>query len=388
MKIGIDGTGIFGLNERAPGGVINYTLCIIDSLLKIDKDNQYLIYCRNNIPDQLAEYSSKVSFRILRSNNRKIVQMFHLPLAAKKDGIDLMFFPFNSTSLFCPFKSVVTIHDMHPFVVPRAFETVHSSGVHGGNFRSRINQFYWEWMLKMASRKERIIVPSMATKNDIIRIFGTAEEKIEVTYEGVDLARFNTSEGSYNEITFREKHGLPENYLLCVGAHGYKNIPGAIRAFSIAKKDYAHTLNLVIAGNKRHIGQEIYQLVKELEIEENVIFPGFFPDEDLKYLYRFAKLLLFPSHYEGFGLPVLESLACGTPVVTSTTGSLPEVGGKAVLLADPNNFEDIASAILTLLTDEKLRNEKIAEGIQHVKKFSWESAAEKTLAVFKDTYPG
>jgi glycosyltransferase involved in cell wall biosynthesis len=151
------------------------------------------------------------------------------------------------------------------------------------------------------------------------------------------------------------------------------------------KKSYTEPLHLVVAGNKRYIGDDIYQLVSDLNIEKDVIFPGYFPEEDIQYLYRCAELLLFPSFYEGFGLPVLEAFASGIPVVTSTAGSLPEVGGDVALLADPDDPEEIAAGILALLSDHEFKERKRSEGLDWVKKFSWTKAAEETLKVFLQT---
>lgn len=386
MKIGIDATGIFGLYEQAPGGVINYTLRIIENLLKIDEINEYVIYCRNEVPESFREYRSpRVAFRVLKSRNRKLAQLLNLPVSAYFDGVDLLFFPFNSASLFCPCKSVVTLHDMHPFVVPEQFASVHSVGVHGGNWKSKINQFYWQRMMKIGAKKNHVIAPSKATKRDIQDILGTSSKKITVIYEGVDRARFNVNASTAELNGFRGRYQLGTPYVLCVGAHGYKNIPGALRAFANVKKSYTEPLNLVIAGNKRYIGDDIYQLVSDLNIEHDVIFPGYFPEEDIQYLYRCAELLLFPSFYEGFGLPVLEAFASGTPVVTSTAGSLPEVGGDVALLADPDNPEEIAAGILALLSDPAFKEKKRRGGLDWVKRFSWTKAAEDTLVVFQQT---
>jgi len=386
MRIGIDATGIWGIKEGAPGGVINYTIHIINNLLEVDSYNKYFIYCRNEVPDQIRVLSPKVTFRTIKSENRKLLQLITLPVVALTDRLDLIFFPFNSSSIFFYCKSVVTIHDLHPYVIPKRFAIQHSSQVHGSSLSSLVNKLYWKKMLKVASKRaDRIIAVSNSTKKDIEEIFHIPDEKIDVVYEGVDRRNFNLNDDSGDLACFRKKYNLPSPYILCVGTHGYKNIEGALKAFNIAKKKYKFPLNLVITGSKRTISSEVYKLVKELYLEQDVIFTGWFPDKDLKFLYRCAKMLLFPSFYEGFGLPVLEAFSSGTPVVTSKMGSLPEVAGDAALLVDPNNIEEIATSILDILTDDDLREMLQQKGLKRVKKFSWKHTAEMTLEAFYRT---
>ena len=386
MKIGIDATGVWGIKDGLLNGIMVYTIQVVNNLLKIDNKNEYFLYCRDEIPIQFNVRPSSATFRVISSKNRKILQQFKLPMAALHDRVDLMFFPYHSASLFCPCKSVVTIHDLHPYVVPKRFAKIHGSQVHGNKLISIINKTYWKKMLELASKRvDRIIAVSHSTKKDIANIFHIPIGKIHAVYEGVDKEHFQV-DAEKDLVYFREKHSLPEKYILCVGTHAYKNIEGAINSFGIIKKKYQASIKLVIAGNKDYFGREIFQLVKDLDVEDHIIFTGFFPAEDLKYLYQCAEVFLFPSFYEGFGLPVLEAFACGTPVVTSNKGSLPEVGGEAALLVNPNDPEEIASAVLKLLDDRSFRDDKRQQGFNQVEKFSWEEAATETLEVFEKVF--
>lgn len=383
MRIGIDATGVWRDGEKL-GGVVNYTVEITRSLVNVDTENEYIIYCRNDVSDELADLSPRASLQVLRSRSRKLLQQTRLPLAALSDRLDLMFFPLNSASLISPCKSVVTIHDLHPYVIPERFAVVHGSQVHGSFLRSAASRWYWRRMLEMASRRiSRIVAVSDVTKKDIETIFRIPGEKIDVVHEGVDKERFGFHGHDKGSASFREEHDLPERYILCMGTHAYKNLEGSIRSFHHVRKCAQQTLSLVICGRTGNIGHEIYELVRELDLERSVIFTGFFPEEHLSNLYRNAELLLFPSFYEGFGLPVLEAYACGTPVVASTAGALPEVAGDAALLTDPENPSEIASAVLKLLTDSELREKKRRLGYKRVEQFSWEKSARKTIEVFE-----
>jgi glycosyltransferase involved in cell wall biosynthesis len=386
MRIGIDATGVWGIKDGLLNGMMIYTIQIIKNLIKIDNENKYIIYCRDEVPQQLNALHSSVSFRILKSKNRKILQQIRIPVAALLDRLDLVFFPYHSAALVCPCTSIVTIHDLFPYIVPEQFAKTHSSEFHGSIVTSVINKAYWKSMLKAACKRvDRIIAVSQATKRDIVNIFHIRNEKIDVVYEGVDREYFCVDKSVDKLALFQEKYGLPEKYILCVGTHAYKNIEGIVKAFSIVRKKYQNSITLLIAGNKTYVQKEIFQLVTDLNLESGIIFTGFFPAEDLKYLYQCAEVFLFPSFYEGFGLPVLEAFACGTPVVTSNTGSLPEVGGEAALLVDPNDHEEIASAVLKILSDKTFRAKKRQQGFNQVEKFSWENAARMTLKVFNKT---
>ena len=385
MRIGIDATGLWAANEESPSGIINYTIQITRGLLTVDHVHEYFIYCRNGISEPLAEFSSRAVLKVLRSRNRKLLQQTRLPFAAVRDGLDVMFFPFNSSALLCPCKSVVTIHDLHPFTVPERFAIVHGTHVHQTNWRSNANQWYWRTILRRSSqRASRVLAVSEVTKIDIENIFGIPADKIDVVHEGADQRIFARKEAAVDDdSTFRRKYNLPPRYILCMGTHGYKNVEGSIRAFRLVKERAPEPVKLVIAGAKRYLGEDKFHLVRDLSLENDVIFTDFFPDEDLPGLYAHADLLLFPSFYEGFGLPVVEAFGCGTPVVASTAGALPETSGDAALLVDPGNLEDIAAAVLALLTDEDLRTRQRERGWRRVKEFTWEGAARKTVRVLE-----
>lgn len=386
MNIGIDGTGIWGLQTGAPSGLINYTLNIIKNLVKVDRINNYQIYYRNGVPAELENLNSSTSFRIIKSRDRKLLQQITLPLVAKRDDLDLMFFPFNSASILFPCPTVTMIHDLHPYVVPEQFAIVHGAHAHG-RYRAILNMMYWKQILKISSKRaDRVIVPSTATAKDVERIFNVPSEKISVVFEGVDRKSFNSDTDGVDLNKFRDQYQLPNRYVLCVGTHGYKNLEGSVRSFGVVKQSRPEDpVKLVIAGNPQRITPDVTQLIKDLNLEDDVVVTGFFPDEGLKHLYQCAEFLLFPSFYEGFGLPVVEAFACGTPVVTSKSGSLPEVAGAAALLVDAHDAEDIAAAMIKLLSDDAFRAEKRSEGLARASTFTWEKTANRTLHAFVKT---
>jgi glycosyltransferase involved in cell wall biosynthesis len=361
-----------------------YTVHLVNNLLALDAKNEYFIYCRDEIPNVFHTDSQSANFIVVKSRNRKLLQQITLPLRSRRDHLDVMFFPYNSAAIFPPCRGVVTIHDLHPYVIAHRFSLVHGPDVQGGRLRSVVNKLYWKKMLVAAcKRMDRIIAVSNSTKRDIVDIFKIPASSISVVHEGVDTSYFNVECNGRDLASFQKTYNLPERYILCVGTHAYKNIEGAIKAFSIIHGHYDNEIHLVVTGKKSYLGREVPELVNALQLEPHVVFTDFFPDKDLKYLYQGADVFLFPSFYEGFGLPVLEAFACGTPVVTSNKGSLPEVAGDAALLADPKNPQQIAKAVLRLLNDREFRDEQTRRGFEQVKRFSWRKAASQTYDIFQ-----
>jgi len=381
LRIGIDATSVRPQNDGWSGIEI-HTVQMINNLLRIDDQNSYYIYLSHRIPKQIPSASERIHYRVVKPRNRKTWQQINLPIAAYRDGLELMYFPANSVSLFCPCKTVATIHDLHPFIIPERYGVLHSATFHGSHVKNVINRIYWKQMLRLASWKDKVIAVSESTKNDIEKILNVRSSKIEVVYCGIERDRFAINETEMDLASFRQKYNLPDRYILCLGTHAFKNVEGSIKAFHRLKEKPSGSVKLVVAGSKHALGEHIFQLVKDLDLERDVVFTGYFPDEDLKYLYRAAEVFLFPSLYEGFGLPVVEAFACGVPVVTSAIGSLPEAAGDAALLVNPHDVDDIAGAVERLLQDSDLRHLKREQGYEQLDRFSWEQGARKLVSIF------
>ncbi len=378
MRIGVDATGV-----KLLSGINVYTINLVNHILRADSGNEYVIYCMGQVPDGMTVHPSHARFEVIPAGNRKLWQQIGLPRRARRDGLDLLFFPSNSVALRAPCKTVATIHDLHPFVHPEPFRNVHTAKLHKGIIQATLNHYYWKNMLRWAARKDRIITDSRNTADDVMNHFGVSDEKIDVVLLAVDRDRFAAGDEPGGRESFLARHHLPPHYVLCVGTHAFKNLEGSIRAFHEARLESDFPVKLVIAGSKSGVSDSLYGLVRELDIEEHVRFIGFFPDEDLPGLYRQAVCLLFPSFYEGFGFPILEAFSCGTPVLTSNCSCMPEVAGTAALLADPHDPQDIAAKLALLLNSSSLRAEKIREGLEQASQFSWEKVARETIASFR-----
>jgi len=236
-------------------------------------------------------------------------------------------------------------------------------------------------MPRFLQAADAVIAISESTRRDAIRLYGMDEEKIRVIYEGVS-PRFCVASPEAISVV-RQKHSLPESFILSVGTiEPRKNLTSLLGAYRALKNQGAEW-KLVIVGKKGWLYEGFFSRLRELGLENEVIFPGFVPDEDLPAFYSAADLFVFPSLYEGFGLPVLEAMACGAPVITSNTSSLPEVAGEAALLVDPTSVEELAGGMRRVLESKELRDELRAKGPKQAAKFRWENAARETLSVYE-----
>ncbi len=375
MKIAIDARWIF----PHISGIGRVTEKLIRYLGKIDPGNHYLLLFDR--PELRAKYGRQweeapnletalVPWRLFSPAGQ-----WGLPSWLRGRGIDL----FHSPNYLYPLlmKSppvVVTIHDLIPLkfpeFTPRAKKT-------------RFN-FVFRWVLRRSVRRAaRVIAVSRHTRADLIGLLGLEEEKIRVVYNGVDRSYRKLPEGEVKSRLY-ESFKISSPYFFFVGRFDpYKNVTGLIRAFADFIGSTDGSPQLVIAGSPDPRYPEAGKMVESLGIADRVRFLEKVDEEELLYLYNGALVLVLPSLYEGFGLPPLEAMACGTPVICSNRGSLPEVVGDAALLVEPE-VEEIAAGMTKIWEDEELRTELSRRGLRRAASFSWEKTAAETLAVYNE----
>lgn len=319
----------------------------------------------SNFSIMRADISSGRSQRILCEN---IILPRHL---FKKQNKTLYHSPAYILPLLCPAIKVVTIHDLIALKYPQ--------------FCTKESEYYFKLMLPYTiKRADKIIAVSEIVKQEIIENFKISPDKIDVIYHGVreNFKRINDIQ-ILQQIS--KKYNLPHNYMLFVGnLEPKKNLDGLLRALAIVKKNKSLNIKLVIAGQNAWKFDTIYQCVNDLHLHNEVLFLGYVPENDLPILFNLASFSIFPSLYEGFGLPAIEAMACGTPVIVANTGALPEVTGNCAFPVDPYNIEKLAEAIYLFSTDASLREHYAKSGLQHIKKYSWEMAAVKTLQLYEN----
>lgn len=301
----------------------------------------------------------------------------HLRLAAElwQHPPDVLFVPAHVLPVYCPVPALVTVHDLGYLHYPAAHRP--------------FDRWYLNWTTRRHCRLARhIVADSQATKDDLVNYYGANPDRISVVYLGRDE---NLAPVTSSKIISRAKtrYNIDGDYLLYLGTlHPRKNLVRLIEAFDLIRDTLPaayRSLKLVIAGQKGWLYEDIFAKVQALGLEPQVIFPGFIPAEDKPALLSGALAYVFPSLYEGFGLPVLEAMVCGTPVLTSQVSSLPEVAGDAALLVDPHHPEPIARGLLRLVTDANLRRQLVERGFEQAEKFSWERAAGQVLKLLVST---
>jgi glycosyltransferase involved in cell wall biosynthesis len=363
MLIGIDASRSVA-QERT--GTENYSLNLIRHLLALRSDHRYRLYF--NRPPTYNLQSTTYNLRImpfprLWTHLRLSWEMAHRPP-------DLLFVPAHVLPIVHPRRSVVTVHDLGYLYYPEAHRL--------------LDRLYLDLSTRYDARAAaHLIADSSATKRDLIQRYGVEPDSITVVYPGYDDATFQPVRDEEAIEAVKTRYDIAGDYILFVGTlQPRKNLTRLIEAYW---KLETGSWKLVIAGKKGWLYGEIFRRVEELGLERRVVFTGYVTQEDLPVLLSGARLFVFPSLYEGFGLPVLEAMACGTPVVCSNAASLPEVAGDAALLVDPLDVEELAAALERVLSDEELRAGLIERGFEQAKRFSWERCARETLDVLEMT---
>ena len=268
----------------------------------------------------------------------------------------------------CP--TVITVHDLSFLRYPHAFRA--------------FNRRYLSLFARLSTRRAaRVIAVSESTRQDVIALCGVPAERVVTVPNGVG-AEFQPAAPA-EVAAFRAARGLPDRFILFLGTlEPRKNLRRLLEAYASLRAHHGAALPpLVIAGGKGWFYEEIYAAAAELALLDAVIFPGYIPAEDLPWWYRAAELFVYPSIYEGFGLPVLEAMACGTPVVTSTASSLPEVAGDAARLVPPEDTDALADAIDGVLSTPVLREQMCEAGLRQAARFSWSATARSTAEVYR-----
>lgn len=348
-------------------GTEHYALRLIQSLIvaneKRDRPYQLTLYFRDTPADDLFPTSPHVEQAVIPFPRAWTHGRF--AQALWKARPDITFVPAHTLPFLFPGKSVVTVHDLGYKYFPEAHPFKQRTYL---DLTTRYSQ----------SRASLILADSQATAHDLTQFYGTSPDKIHVVYPGVDAKPLLDSMQDIQ--TIRTKYGLPERYFVFIGTlQPRKNIPRIIQAFTRWQQQQNDSETaLVLAGGKGWLFDETW-----LANTENVILTGYIDEADKSTLLNGAIALVFPTLYEGFGFPVIEAMHCGTPVITSTTSSLPELVGDAGIQVDPEDVNAIADAMAQLSQHEAVRQEMIQAGYTQAKQFTWDNAAQNTLTVFE-----
>lgn len=367
MRIGVDYTAAV----RQKAGIGRYARELFKHLGKIDQQNFYILM----VPRDAALHPLPSNFRYLRLPfSERLMYIFWqrlrvpIPVEAFTGPLRLFHSPDFVLPPLALTPSILTIHDLSFLKLPECFT-------------SNLLRYLSQAVPRSIKKADFILADSGNTRKDLLELMGVPLDKIEILYAGVG-ENFKPSNGE----KARTRYGLPQRFILSLGTlEPRKNFPRLIRAFAMLKENLkpGNDLKLVIAGRKGWLFEVIFRAVEECGLEGEVIFPGYVEEEDLPSLYSAAELFVYPSLYEGFGLPPLEAMACGVPVVASEAPPLPEVLGDAALFFSPYNVEAMASAMEKALLDKELRRKLREKGFTQSSIFSWDKSARKLLEIYR-----
>lgn len=375
MKVGVD---LDGLTLRS-GGIGRYAVNLVNylsPLLKGSSQDKMYVFFHRSFEKRLIQEESRLELipelTFIKSNVlRKGV---FLPFSLRRwdldlfHGVDHVGLPFLYKNKNC--RYVVTIHDLITRIFPYKFSFKH--------------RFVQNSLLSLVLKKaDKVIAVSHTTKEDLLRFYPWCEGKIKVIYEGVEPHFYPRSRPEIKRIM--EKYNIDQNYFLFLGTvEPRKNIGRVVEAFIQFKREIRTEQKLVITGRKGWLYKGILDQMNQSPFSRDILFTGFIEDEDLPSLYSGAELFLYPSLYEGFGLPLLEAMACGAPVITSNVSSLGELGGGVALLVNPRNVDEMVQEMKKLIKEPRIKEKMRKKGLERTREFTWKKAAEETFRVYKE----
>ncbi|HEV7698684.1 MAG TPA: glycosyltransferase family 1 protein [Pyrinomonadaceae bacterium] len=365
MRIAIDGHSI----GTALAGNETYSSNLIESLAAIDADNEYTIYVtRSAAVDRLSGRWPNFKVRRIFPHTPLIRVPLALSIELRRRPVDLLHVQFTAPP-WAPCKVVATIHDLSYEHLPETF-------TRRGSFQIRLTT------RRTARTADHVITPSEFSRQDIVSTYGLAENAVTSIPLAASSALKPATRTEIDRV--RLKYGFRDDPVLCVGSiQPRKNLVRLIRAYAGLLKDGADLPQLVLVGKRAWLSAESISAIRQSGCEGRVIVTGYVPEEDLAALYSAAKCFIYPSFFEGFGLPLLEAMQCGTPVIAGNRTSLPEVVGEAGVMVDPLDVSAIAAGLSRVLGDAKLRQELSLRGLERARQFSWRETARRTLDVYQ-----
>ena len=366
VRIGIDARKLHDF------GIGTYIRNLLQQLARMDRETEFVLLGRPGDRDALASVGRNFRAVAETAGNYSIAEQIRIPLALKREKVTLFHAPHYVLPPLVPCRSIVTIHDCIHLMFPQYLP-------------NRLAPAYARASIALAARRAaRVLTVSESSKRDIQRFVDVPADRIDVIYNSYD-ERFGTEPLEEDMFRVRERYQLHDQFVLYAGnVKPHKNLERLIEAFHLVRRRGLDHIKLVMIGDEISKYAVLRRAVHRYQLHNSVRFLGYLPQETLAVMYRLAGVFVFPSLYEGFGLPPLEAMASGTPVVTSNVSSLPEVAGDAAVLVDPYSPEAIADGIERVLTDQALRRDLQQRGLARVKQFSWESSVRRVRDIYNE----
>ncbi len=369
MRIGVEARTL----QEARYGVARYLTNILTSCLELDEDNEYILYLSEPIPRSNLPIpeGNRVRYSIIQARPSILWRHWALPMQMRRDKCDLHFSPSYFVPLLKVCPDVVVVHDISFKAHPEWFAK---------DRRMIFDSIFWRKVMKA----DAIVTVSQYSKEEIVKHLQVDPDKIRVILESADN-KFVPLRDEGRLSLVKEKYGLPQDFVLTVGAlHTRRNVPRLLAALACLEKKIGSPVNLLIIGSQAPFSPivDISVLADEAGLRGKVLHIDYVSEEDLLLLYNAGTMLAYPSLYEGFGLPVLEAMACGLPVACSNVTSLPEVAGSAALYFNPYDIDEMAAVIGQIWNEPRRRSEMSCAGIEQASCFSWRRAASELLMLF------
>lgn len=363
--------GVFVVDVGGNGaGLETYEVELIRALADQDRDNEYFIYCMSpEAVDAVGVKQSNIVYRVLRPTSSWVSLPISLPVQLVKDGVDF----FHATMVPPPIA-------LKPYLMS---VLCFSSWAHPEFFSKSVVRRL-NLLLEIGIGKAKFLLcNSQNLLDDVRERFKIRSERLGVTHLGVSK-EFTPQPEEQTRALLSEKYGLESGYILFIGKNQErKNALGTVRAFARYREATRSGAKLLLVGRAAEQSGPIYRAIRDEGLSDCVVREAYAPYSELPMLYSGARMFVFPSFWEGFGLPVIESMACGTPVITSRVTSLPEVAGDAAVLVDPSSVEEISAAMIRVETDDSFRTTLISRGFERKKAFTWEKCALETRKYYE-----
>lgn len=381
MRIGIEGQRLFREKKH---GMDMVALELVKELQGIDTENEYYIYIKPDVDSDCLSETKNFHIVELEGGSYPIWEQSALPKAAQKDGCDMLHCTSNTAPLNPKMPLIVTLHDII-YMEKSYLKILADKGTNYQKFGNVYRRYIVPRVMKTA---DKIITVSHFERNRIGEFFGLPEsdKRLVAVYNGVSRHFEKVTDDSFLKRV-KAQYKLPDNYFFFLGnTDPKKNTKGVLTAFSDFLKQTGKDFTLVMLDYDREELKKLLSEIGDPGLEDHIHLTGYVVNTDLPAIYSMCKVFLYPSLRESFGIPMLEAMRCGVPVITSNTSSMPEVsGGKAVII-DPFKPEEITQGIIKLLNDEKYADEIVEQGYEQAAKFSWKSMAEHVLELYKEVY--
>jgi glycosyltransferase involved in cell wall biosynthesis len=378
MKIGIEGQRLF---RKKKHGMDMVALEMIRNLQQLDHENEYVVFVKPDVDDAILSETENFKIIKLPGGFYPLWEQFALPRAARKAGCQVLHCTSNTAPLFTKIPQVVTLHDII-YMESSYLKILRRSGT----LYQKFGNLYRRLVVPRIVKKSlKIITVSNFERNRIGDYFGMKDNsRLTAVYNGVG-EHFKPVNSSVELERVREKYNLPARYFFFLGnTDPKKNTKGTLKAYSDFVKQKGDEIKLVMIDFDRSELEKLLEEIGDPSLMNNIRLTGYVVNTDLPAIYSQCEAFLYPSLRESFGIPILEAMASGAPVITSNTSSMPEVAGDAALIIDPYNPEEITSAMLHLLDDTQIREKLVKKGFEQAAKFSWKSMARQVLGIYNE----